>query len=441
MIVRRRLLTALICLGITVSGVLSLLVGLTPSFASTWMCFYNGAASDIAATKGIDEFVIVGNIEGNQVLGIDARGTVVWRHSFDSPVSPHKVVSSANGGLLVVGIIIGSQSTDLYLCHFDAQRQIVWEQTYGHEEDPAYYQIIDPLVIPTADGGFFVATFEIGKHRVGAWLMRLDSNGLLLWNVSSAESLALYDIFPFALLELTKREFALAGALYHDQDALLLHIDQNGTVLWNHTYGGLAFDRISSMLQTSEGDFVLAGETSSFGAGDTDAWLIRTDPEGAPRWNRTYGGSKAEVISSLVQTFNGDFILAGHTDSFGAGDTDAWLIRTDPEGAPRWNQTYGGLNADYVSTVLQAADGGFVLAGTTSSFGVGSSSAWVFKTDSLGQLSQTPDLAGLLMLTGWGMSLGGALGLGITIADRILTSRKAKEHPPTNSEDTDSQVP
>ncbi|MFX0065079.1 MAG: hypothetical protein ACFFC7_23125 [Candidatus Hermodarchaeota archaeon] len=437
---RRRAFTNLVWLGVVVSGgIVSSLAPLFTPAPTTWMGTYgtenqHSFADDITATN--EEFVVI--INNGKLMGLSGRGTVHWTHSFNS-TAIQKVSSTSNGGLVAVGHTLRSGATlneELYLYHLDAQRRVVWERTYA-PPNAHYAQILFPSVIQTADGGFVVVAL-VNEVRTWLWLIHVNAYGSPLWNVSAREYPAYGDVIPQALLQTPERDFVIAGLLYDDEDAMLLYILPSGVPLWNHTYGGSRLDVISSLIQTSDGDFVLAGYANSFGAGDRDAWLIRTDADGIPRWNQTYGGAQDDVFSSLVQTSTGDFVLAGYTNSFGAGDRDAWLIRTDADGIPRWNQTYGGLESDYVSTVLQATDGGFILAGTTYSFGVGNSSAWVFKTDSLGQFFQIPDLTGVLMVTGWGTSLVGALALGITVADHILTSRKAKEHSPTNSRDTDS---
>jgi len=106
--------------------------------------------------------------------------------------------------------------------------------------------------------------------------------------------------------------------------------------LWSQTYGGEYGDIAYSLVETSDGGYALAGVTSSFGAGLSDFWLVKTDSSGNMEWNQTYGGTEYEVAYSLVATSDGGYALAGSTRSFGAGGYDFWLVKTDANGIPEF---------------------------------------------------------------------------------------------------------
>lgn len=151
------------------------------------------------------------------------------------------------------------------------------------------------------------------------------------------------------------------------------------------TFGGDKNDIGYSVQQTSDGGFILLGGTESFGAGDYDFWLIKTDAEGKMLWQRTFGGDDWDVGISVEQTSDGGFILLGYTSSFGAGKSDFWLIKTDAEGKMLWQRTFGGNDWDWGWSVQQTSDGGFILLGETKSFGAGGSDFWLIKTDAEGR--------------------------------------------------------
>jgi hypothetical protein len=111
-------------------------------------------------------------------------------------------------------------------------------------------------------------------------------------------------------------------------------------------YGGTNPDWTYALVQTSDGGYALAGETWSFGAGDSDFWLVKTDASGNIQWNQTYGGTNPDVAYALVQTSDGGYALAGGTGSFGTGG-DFWLVKTDANGYSQWSRTYGGTNSDW----------------------------------------------------------------------------------------------
>jgi len=178
--------------------------------------------------------------------------------------------------------------------------------------------------------------------------------------------------------------YFLAGSTYSFGSGLtdfwLVKTDAQGDSLRSRTFGGSDFEWCTSVQQTSDSGYVLAGHTRSFGAGNYDLWLVKTDANGDSLWSRTFGGSSNDYCSSVQQTSDGGYVLAGYTYSFGAGDYDFWLVKTDAQGDSLWSRTYGGTWEDCCWSFQQTSDGGYVLAGRTSSFGAGISDFWLVKT-------------------------------------------------------------
>jgi len=138
------------------------------------------------------------------------------------------------------------------------------------------------------------------------------------------------------------------------------------------TYGGTDDDYAFSVQQTSDGGYIVAGETWwSFGAGSADLFLIKTDANGNISWAKIYGGTDWDGAYSVQQTSDGGYIVAGRTESFGAGGYDIILIKTDANGNIIWAKTYGGTGNEESFSVQQTSDGGYIVAGRTSSFGAG----------------------------------------------------------------------
>ena len=135
--------------------------------------------------------------------------------------------------------------------------------------------------------------------------------------------------------------------------------------LWSRTYGGRRDDVCSSLIQTADGGFAIAGITASFGNGGEDFWLVRTNAVGDSIWSRTYGGVHNDACTSLIQTTDGGFAMAGRTMSFGAGAFDFWLMRTDMNGDSLWSRSFGGRFDDGCNSLIQTTDGGFAMAGST----------------------------------------------------------------------------
>ena len=135
--------------------------------------------------------------------------------------------------------------------------------------------------------------------------------------------------------------------------------------LWTKTYGGEDYDVGMSVQQTTDGGYIIAGTTRSFGGGSMEVWLIKTNPNGDTVWTKTYGGTQYEEARSVQPTVDGGYVIAGRTQSYGWGDHDVWLLKTNANGDTTWAKRYGGYWDDYAFSVQQTTDGGYIVAGAT----------------------------------------------------------------------------
>lgn len=256
---------------------------------------------------------------------------------------------------------------------------LMWSQTYGGLKG----EYARSLIV-TSDGGYAIAgwTDSYGAGEEDFWLIKIDSNGNMQWNQTyggtgrdEAHSVIQTSDGGYAVVGYT---FSFGAGNY---DFWLIKTDSNGTMQWNKTFGGPATDIAYSLVETSDGDLVLAGQTISVGAESSDFWIIKTDMFGNLQWSQTFGGSSTEEAYSVIETNDGGFMIAGFTNSFGAGNYDYWLVKTDSNGEMVWNQTYGGPSWDEARSVIQSNDGGFAIAGMSASFGAGSNDFWLVKID------------------------------------------------------------
>lgn len=242
----------------------------------------------------------------------------------------------------------------------------------------------------TYDGGYIIVgeTTSFGAGGYDAWLIKTDKDGCEEWNKTFGGYLK-----DGARSVLIMNDSCIIMAGYTDSyghgsahDFWLIKTDDTGDEVWNRTYGSSHSEAGFSVSQTHDGGFVITGYTYSFGAGANDIWLIKTDFNGYELWNTTFGGPQSEYGMSVQQTTDQGFIIAGSTSSFGEGKDDGWLIKTDVDGNELWNITTGGEYNDWFGSVAQTHDSGFIITGDTASFSTGGYDAWFIKINNSGML-------------------------------------------------------
>ncbi|KYK29263.1 hypothetical protein AYK20_06130 [Thermoplasmatales archaeon SG8-52-1] len=201
------------------------------------------------------------------------------------------------------------------------------------------------------------------------------------WNVTFGGDK--YDIF-FVVQQTSDGGFVALGGRDATSwdiggDCWLVKVDENGNMQWNKTYGGQKTDNGHGILQTNDDGYIISAITESYGAGSSDAWLIKTDEYGNEQWNRTFGGKNYDLAEkSVLQTDDGGYLIVGSTYSYGAGMCDGWLIKTDEYGNEQWNKTYGTENNEHFWEVHETSDGGYIMIGYVQAE---RRDAWVVKTD------------------------------------------------------------
>ncbi|MDH4155949.1 MAG: T9SS type A sorting domain-containing protein [candidate division Zixibacteria bacterium] len=182
--------------------------------------------------------------------------------------------------------------------------------------------------------------------------------------------------------------FAVLGSTYSfgsgGMDFYLVKIDSLGDTLWTRTFGGASFEDGYDIQRTADGGFVMVGATESYGGGGRDIYLVRADSSGRVLWARTYGGGQDDEGMSVRLTPDGGYVICGTTCSFGSGYNDVYFVRTNAAGDTVWTRTFGGPGGDSGFAVRVTADGGFIAVGTTGSFGTGYSSVYAIRMDSDG---------------------------------------------------------
>jgi len=361
---------------------------------------YALAGSTGSFGAGTDDFWLV---------KVDASGNHEWNQKYGGLDNDEarSVVQTVDGGYALAGVTgtYFARNSDFWLVKTDSSGNHEWNQTYGGKRNDEVRSVVQ-----TVDGGYALAGYTNsfgagGGHffwgRADFWLVKTDEAGNMQWSKTYG---GLGNERAYSMVLTVDGGYALAGSITYSGEAFngsfdfwLVKTDASGNHEWNQTYGGQDHDETRSVIQTVDGGYALAGQTVSFGAGSTDFWLVKTDSSGNHEWNQTYGGPNGDEAYSVVQTVDGGYVLAGYTSSFGAGSTDFWLVKTDSSGNHEWNQTYGGPNIDSAHSVVQTVDGGYALAGKTGIW-ARNSDFWLVKTDEFGFIPEFPTWTLILLI-------------------------------------------
>ncbi|HUU16864.1 MAG TPA: hypothetical protein VMW72_06940 [Sedimentisphaerales bacterium] len=307
------------------------------------------------------------------------------------------VQKTEDGGYIIAGSTssFSAGENDLWLLKFDSNNDISWQKTYGgsgNDYAVDIRQVQHQLGVSpssTGAGGYIVVgtTYSFGAGESDIWVLRLDDDGNILWQKSYGGS-----SFDFGTcVRQIADGYIVAGNTYSygagECDIWILQLDGDGEIIHEKAYGGTGFDWSFHLQQTPDGQYLIAGDTFSFGAGENDFWVLKLDKAGEIAWQKTYGGSSFDWAFRLQQTETGGSIIAGNTFSFGAGEDDIWILELDNQGEIAWQKTYGGASFDWPASIQPISGGGYVVTGGSYSFGAGEDDLWVFELDSQGNVA------------------------------------------------------
>lgn len=214
----------------------------------------------------------------------------------------------------------------------------------------------------------------------------------------------------YAICETYNGGFIIAGLTSTfgsgPQDIYIVKIDNNGDTVWTRTIGGISFEAAHGVCETSDSCYVIAGYTESFGAGGKDVYLLKLDAEGTELWNKIYGGPQQDCSYSVCETQDGGLVVVGYRDGpSGWVKGDLWILKTDLSGDTVWTKTYGGAGQDYGVSIKETSDNGFIIAGINSFQSAGGKDVWLVKTDANGDTAWTRTYGGALEDVGYGVHM------------------------------------
>jgi hypothetical protein len=320
----------------------------------------------------------------------------LWAVTYDAGdiEKAYKARPTCDGGYIICGSTRspGPGDTDAYVIKTGPAGDVTWSEHYGGSYTEEVYDIQQ-----TADGGYiavgYTSTNTAGYFDV--YFLRLDAAGDTLWTKTYGG--IDYD-YGYSVAETLDGGFIIAGRTSSFgkgwRSAYFIRTDAGGDTLWTRAHGGWGKDEAYSVAALPGGGYAAAGYTESYGAGESDVWLIRMDAAGDTLWTRTYGGGLDERAEDLRQTPDRGFIMAGRTNSFAPPYHDMYVVRVDAGGDTLWTRTYGGAAAEHAYSVSTTLDGGFITAGYTQSYGTIGTNVFLVRCDADGDTLWTKTIGG-----------------------------------------------
>ena len=330
----------------------------------------------------------------------------------------YSIQQTTDGGYIVAGYsssndgdVTGNNGySDFWIVKLDAIGNITWQKSLGGSGGDYAYSIQQ-----TTDGGYIVAGSSIVTSPSGNsdfWIVKLDAIGNITWQKSLGGS---NDADAVSIQQTTDGGYIVAGAYVADNfnfDSWIVKLDAIGNITWQKSLGGSYDDRASSIQQTTDGGYIVAGYSSSNDGdvtgnnGNKDYWIVKLDATGNITWQKSLGGSGGDDASSIQQTTDGGYIVSGYSESIDGdvtgnnGNVDYWIVKLDATGNITWQKSLGGSYDDVAYSIQQTTDGGYIVAGLSASDdgdvtgNNGGVDSWIVKLDATGNITWQKSLGG-----------------------------------------------
>jgi PKD repeat protein len=339
----------------------------------------------------------------------------------------HSIQQTSDGGYIIAGYsgsddgdVTESHYDDVWIVRLDASRDIEWQKSLGGSG----YDYANSIQ-QTSDGGYIVAgvsnsndgdTTEFHDQDSGwdgfhgdAWIVKLYANGNINWQKSLGGS---WGDGAYSVQQISDGGYIVAGSTesndgdvignHGNSDFWVMKLDKDGKIVWQKCIGGSGDDWAYSVQQTSDGGYIVAGESGKIGGdvtennGETDWWIVKLDSSGGIEWQKSIGGSDYDYANSIQQTSDGGYIVTGNYDN--GQDSDSLIVKLDKDGMLKWQKFLGGSGYDDARSIQQTSDGGYIVAGSTSlddaevtgDYG----DCWVAKLDENGNIIWEKSLGG-----------------------------------------------
>ena len=330
------------------------------------------------------------------IIKLDESGSIQWQksiggHGYQNATSIQQTI---DGGYIVAGyghnISNPGGIFDYWIVKLNEIGTIEWEKNYGGSASDQAYSIQQ-----TTDGGYIIAGYtrsidgDVTENQGGidCWIVKIDEIGTLQWQKTYGGSS--WDIAS-SIQQTTDGGYIVAGSSksndgdvtgnHGNGDCWIIKLDETGAIHWQKLLGGSGEDRAESIQQTTDGGYIVAGYSNSndgdvtVNHGYFDYWIVKLEESGIIQWQKSLGGGGEDRARSIQQTTDGGYVVAGESYSYDGdvtqnnGAYDFWIVKINELGTIKWQKTYGGSARDEAKSIQQTTDGGYIVTGDTRSY-------------------------------------------------------------------------
>ncbi len=353
-------------------------------YTNSWQIAFGGSDKDIAycvAPAEQGSVIVAGATRTfgkgrDDVLAIkvDRNGKILWKKTFGRKRKDiaYAITPTRDGNFVIVGATRSFSELgdpDLYAIKIDTRGNLIWERHLGGK-----MRDFGKAVVATGDGGVLIAgaSESFGDNYLDAYIVKLDKNGKEEWaKIVGGER----DDIANGIALTTDGGFVIAGVIesygYQSKDYYIVRFDSHARQRWTKLIGEESEDVAKAVVATDDGGCVVTGNTRSYGSKRNDIMVVKVAADGKLVWQRLFGYKEKEWMSAIAKKADGGFMMAGRTDSFGHGEFDFYVMQLDPQGHSVWAPVYGGEYDDIAHGITRTSDGDFVVVGSTKSYGKG----------------------------------------------------------------------
>ncbi len=308
-----------------------------------------------------------GQLADFYIAKIDESGNILWEKVYGGLEDEecNDVIQTSDGGYIMVGYtqstdgdVIASETYDglAWVVKLDANGDLEWEHNYGLSNSGILRSVVE------SSDGYILAGAGVSDF------LKIDLLGNIVWELDLGNN------FIQQIIPATDGGYIGVGRSFStDSDLYLIKVDENGNILWDHNYGGSAWDFGSSIVVAHDGGYIVAGESESMdgdvpsNSGNRDAWLLKIDLQGNLIWSKVYGTNDVEETHSIIQTSDGNYAIAGIKDLAVSNEDAQWIAKFDANGEFIWDIVYSGDDPNqwnFVFDIAEASDGDLIFVGS-----------------------------------------------------------------------------